>query len=170
MLQPRIEKIKSKAISNLQQADIIFTTAHKAKGLEFDTVRVTDDFLGGTEMGMTIHDHGEDEKNLVYVAVSRAKRCLQLNNTILGILASRKEHFVKAVSPKDVSQTPVCVSCRGQVDFSPQPHVVIQKEDITLGGNVRIAGGIFCPTCALKKIPHLGCLVCVDNDSCSSSS
>ena len=35
-------------------------------------------------------DHEEDEKNLVYVAVTRAKKCLQLNRTILGILGSRK--------------------------------------------------------------------------------
>jgi len=26
--------------------DIIFSTAHKAKGLEFDTVLISDDFLG----------------------------------------------------------------------------------------------------------------------------
>ena len=35
-------------------ADIVFSTAHKAKGLEFDTVRVTDDFLPGTEMGVPL--------------------------------------------------------------------------------------------------------------------
>ena len=35
-------------------------------------------------------DHEEDEKNLVYVAVTRAKKCLQLNSTILDILGSRK--------------------------------------------------------------------------------
>ena len=35
-------------------ADIVFSTAHKAKGLEFDTVRVTDDFLPGIEMGVPL--------------------------------------------------------------------------------------------------------------------
>ena len=33
-----------------------------------------------------LDDYGEDERNLVYVAVSRAKKCLQLNSTILNIL------------------------------------------------------------------------------------
>ena len=37
-----------------------------------------------------LDDHGEDERNLVYVAVSRAKKCLQLNSTILNILGYRK--------------------------------------------------------------------------------
>lgn len=49
-------------------------------------------------------DHEEDEKNLVYVAVTRAKKCLQLNRTILGILGSRKVslflcYAFKLVSP-----------------------------------------------------------------------
>ena len=38
----------------------------------------------------SLDDHEEDEKNLVYVAVTRAKKCLQLNRTILSILGSRK--------------------------------------------------------------------------------
>ena len=39
-------------------ADIIFSTAHKAKGLEFDTVRVTDDFLPGTDIGVAFSECG----------------------------------------------------------------------------------------------------------------
>ena len=51
------------------EADIVFTTAHKSKGLEFDTVKVTDDFIPGLDP----HDPRiqEDEKNLIYVAASR---------------------------------------------------------------------------------------------------
>lgn len=30
---------------NYYPLDVIFTTAHKAKGLEFDTVKLADDFL-----------------------------------------------------------------------------------------------------------------------------
>ena len=32
-------------------ADVVFTTAHKAKGLEFEKVKVTDDFLPATRIG-----------------------------------------------------------------------------------------------------------------------
>ncbi|XP_066030353.1 F-box DNA helicase 1 isoform X2 [Pocillopora verrucosa] len=165
MLPQRIEKITSKAVGNLRQADIVFSTAHKAKGLEFDTVRVTDDFLPGTEMGVPLYEYGEDERNLVYVAVSRAKKCLQLNSTILNILGYRKEHFVKVVSPKELSQPAFCLDCEEDVEFCPRPHVVIQKESVVLGGNVRKAGGVLCPTCAADKIPHLGCLVSVNEES-----
>ena len=37
--------------------DVVFSTAHKSKGLEFDTVRVTDDFLpGSAELGISIRE------------------------------------------------------------------------------------------------------------------
>ena len=48
-------------------ADIVFSTAHKAKGLEFDTVKITDDFPIQDDFLMS----KEDEKNILYVAVSR---------------------------------------------------------------------------------------------------
>lgn len=37
-------------------SDIVFSTAHKAKGLEFDTVRVTDDFLPGADLGIPLRE------------------------------------------------------------------------------------------------------------------
>ena len=57
----------------LETVDIVLTTAHKAKGLEFDTVKLSDDFLQGLERVDTMALRGceEDEKNLLYVAVSR---------------------------------------------------------------------------------------------------
>ncbi|KAI0230870.1 F-box DNA helicase 1 [Lamellibrachia satsuma] len=39
-----IAKIRSKAIGDTDTADVVFSTAHKSKGLEFSTVKVTDDF------------------------------------------------------------------------------------------------------------------------------
>ena len=43
--------------SSILLSDIIFSTAHKAKGLEFDSVRVTDDYLPGTDLGMSIREY-----------------------------------------------------------------------------------------------------------------
>ncbi|XP_068713837.1 F-box DNA helicase 1-like [Montipora foliosa] len=159
MLERRIEKIKSKVVGNQQHADIIFSTAHKAKGLEFDTVRVTDDFLPGSDTGhIPLDRQPDDEKNLLYVAVSRAKKCLQLNGTILRLLACRMEYFVKAMPPTDLPQSAVCIDCGVEIDVSLSPHIAVLKETITLGGNVRVPGGPLCSSCAMAKAPHLGCL------------
>lgn len=53
--------------------DVIFTTAHKSKGLEFSNVVLMDDF---TELGDKCSD---EEVNLIYVAMTRAMDNLVLN-------------------------------------------------------------------------------------------
>lgn len=59
----------------------IFSTTHKAKGREFDSVRLTDDFavkppsLPNGEMP----DWDPEEGNLLYVAVTRAKQVLDIS-------------------------------------------------------------------------------------------
>src|SRR5690606_13167694 len=56
--------------------DVIVSTAHKAKGLEWDRVRIGDDFKGpkqDTETGELVMPDPE-ELRLAYVAVTRARR------------------------------------------------------------------------------------------------
>lgn len=62
------------------QADVIVSTAHKAKGLEWDRVRIAPDFLPPKEGG----EISKAEAMLIYVAVARAK--LVLDNSALAWL------------------------------------------------------------------------------------
>ncbi len=58
------------------QSNTLVTTAHKAKGLEFDRVSIEDDFqykLVGNELQMS-----KEEARLIYVALTRAKKSLHL--------------------------------------------------------------------------------------------
>jgi ATP-dependent exoDNAse (exonuclease V) beta subunit len=77
-----MEKFNTNILNNLKKleqnlcspkyADIILITAHKSKGLEFETVSLTNDFkkyIFSTEI---------EEKNLIYVAITRAKNNLYL--------------------------------------------------------------------------------------------
>lgn len=66
--------------------DIILTTAHKSKGREFDIVVLADDFPScynedGEWVGLN-----EMERNLLYVAATRAKAHLVINGTIQEII------------------------------------------------------------------------------------
>ncbi|CAE7604804.1 fbh1 [Symbiodinium sp. CCMP2456] len=77
-----------------READVAFITAHKAKGLEFDYVELASDFT---------MPYGEDEKllpyeriqkpyfqeelNILYVAITRAKRYLRLSPEVAKLLA-----------------------------------------------------------------------------------
>ena len=62
---------------------MIFSTAHKAKGLEFSTVELTDDYNIKPELGQKPSD---DEYNLLYVAITRAKRRLIITRTVLDLM------------------------------------------------------------------------------------
>jgi superfamily I DNA/RNA helicase len=63
--------------------DILITTAHKAKGLEWDIVELADDFntgeikAKGTEVNLpSVPKYNKEELRLFYVALTRAKKCL----------------------------------------------------------------------------------------------
>lgn len=74
-----VEQIKNGNSEVASEASIILTTAHKSKGLEFDNVKLTDDYMD------MLDDHGKarklaanelEEANIVYVAATRAKKSL----------------------------------------------------------------------------------------------
>ena len=83
-LVPFVAKVKTVCTKDIRKADIVLSTIHKAKGLEFDTVTLLNDFADLRE----IHGPGEgrswpeDEKNLLYVAITRAKNNLVMNNLV----------------------------------------------------------------------------------------
>ena len=58
-------------------ADVVFVTAHKSKGLDFDTVRIATDFP------KIKNSLKYEEINLLYVAVTRAKKVLYLPDYIM---------------------------------------------------------------------------------------
>lgn len=69
------------------QARVVMTTAHKAKGLEFDQVFLDDDFQplmdSETDEPMAVETRADrEEVHLLYVAATRARRALKVNNAI----------------------------------------------------------------------------------------
>lgn len=80
-------------------ADVIkMMTVHASKGLEFDYVFVT-----GMEEGMFPHANSlkekqaiEEERRLMYVAITRAKSCLYLTHCEERLVHGQRNHFVKS--------------------------------------------------------------------------
>ena len=76
-----ISRIKQRCRCNPKEADYVFTTTHKAKGLEWKTVVLLDDFLSIPNQDPDDCEYKlkdlerlpDDEKNLIYVALTRAK-------------------------------------------------------------------------------------------------
>ena len=89
-LRPDVEKFiqRLESIEECTNPDIILTTAHKSKGLEFDNVVVANDFKFGSK---NVLDMPEQEINLLYVACTRAKLNLQIPDALLDLLEERNE-------------------------------------------------------------------------------
>uniref|UniRef100_A0A8C5SLF7 F-box DNA helicase 1 n=1 Tax=Laticauda laticaudata TaxID=8630 RepID=A0A8C5SLF7_LATLA len=90
-----LERISQCHVLDPKDADYILGTVHKAKGLEFDTVQVAGDFVSipftwpylGRLPRKAIP---EDEWNLLYVAVTRAKKRLVMSRFLADILKVTK--------------------------------------------------------------------------------
>lgn len=67
-----IKKVKSACVSSSDSEAVILTTGHLSKGLEWDNVKISDDFLESKLK------EKKEEENLLYVAITRAKKNLCL--------------------------------------------------------------------------------------------
>jgi superfamily I DNA/RNA helicase len=73
-------------------AGILLMTAHRSKGLEFDQVLLDDDFLdlvdkrGQPDRGALDVEAFEQEINLLYVGMTRARHALELNRQCRAVL------------------------------------------------------------------------------------
>nr|XP_054751501.1 F-box DNA helicase 1-like [Lytechinus pictus] len=146
-----VQKIKQAAVK--MNGAYLLTTAHKAKGLEFDTVKLTDDFLNDPYEQIPVGTQSlEDEKNILYVAVTRAKKSLQLNSSLKDYLSKVQEKFeypVLATKVKGESGPPKCQEC-GTVQNDEQPLLLLERKQIKLTHSIRpmtIDGGFVCPKC-----------------------
>lgn len=79
-------ELRQNAVSNIRAADVIVSTAHRSKGLEWDTVVLYDDFPDLIDEGELAFDEKEieDELNLLYVASTRAQQLLYVPKTIMA--------------------------------------------------------------------------------------
>ncbi|EMH2848262.1 ATP-dependent helicase [Campylobacter jejuni] len=80
-----IKDIEKSCVKKQEQADLILSTGHKSKGLEWNNVEIIDDFLNIKQEleereQITI---AKEELNLLYVAVTRAKNSLNINKDYL---------------------------------------------------------------------------------------
>lgn len=90
------EKIKESSVDDIRMADIVLTTAHKAKGLEFDNVFLCNDFaIFINEKGeINLRGWKEEEINILYVAVTRAIHKLKANTSLKYILKYYKDNNI----------------------------------------------------------------------------
>lgn len=84
-LDHSLQTLKGALTERPEDAQLIITTAHRSKGLEFGTVYLLDDFPDVLDPEMEAEDR-EAEVNLLYVAATRAKRLLAANKQLGKVL------------------------------------------------------------------------------------
>jgi hypothetical protein len=101
----RLLNILESTTDNADEADVTITTAHKAKGLEWPTVRLANDFKFATEDGTP----SQEETNILYVAASRALHNLDLSQCLatspMSLNQAKKNQYEKWQLEQTINNT-----------------------------------------------------------------
>ena len=92
-----VADLRRRAVAHPGAAERVLSTAHKAKGLEWPSVRLADDFptLGELDaadregVAWLTAEERDQELHLLYVAATRAMLRLEPNEAVRGCLAAR---------------------------------------------------------------------------------
>ncbi|XP_041110648.1 F-box DNA helicase 1 [Polyodon spathula] len=157
-----VQRIKDCSVIDLTFADIALGTVHKAKGLEFDTVEVTDDFAKVPCARHNLHrlprfnlgSVPDDEWNLLYVAVTRAKKCLVMTKSIENLLTLAGEYFLRSELTSNLfkeGQLPRCTVRECHNTVREEAVLTMKKMPIKYSDKVDV-GGSFCSTCVEQRL------------------
>jgi F-box protein, helicase, 18 len=110
-----IKNLKEKHVDNdeKEKAEIIFSTVHRSKGMEYDSVQLVNDFISEEKIEKLMKDPKDgkmnlskinEEINLLYVAVTRTKKNLVIPEALLpkDFPDSPFIHVLKEVSIEEV--------------------------------------------------------------------
>ena len=111
-----IKSIKGKHVENneKEKAEMIFSTVHRCKGMEYDSVQLVNDFISEEKLEK-IKDRDSDyintsklneEINLLYVAVTRAKNSIHIPEALIpeDFPKSSQIHVLKDVIEEERQQ------------------------------------------------------------------
>lgn len=103
------KKIKDRLTTNKEEADIIFTTTHKSKGLEYDQVLMTNDFITKKEISnpksKLSHLRINEELNIYYVAATRVKKAIDLASLNLDYTYKEGDAVSSIAKPRYAKKT-----------------------------------------------------------------
>jgi hypothetical protein len=122
-------QLRQRMVGNDNRKSVILTTAHKSKGLEFDHVKLGDDFIDLNEnlaaLSGPMDESLVQEINILYVAISRARYSLEIPSRLKRFLASQG---CSIEQPRLFCKSLLCIIFRSWAHFS-QFFAVPNEED-----------------------------------------
>jgi F-box protein, helicase, 18 len=108
-----IKEIKEKHVGNddKEHAEMIFSTVHRCKGMEYDSIQIVNDFITEEKLEKLTRDKKNDidiaklneEINLLYVTVTRARSSVYIPDTLIpaNFVPSEQIHIIKTAIEND---------------------------------------------------------------------
>jgi superfamily I DNA/RNA helicase len=106
-----LKNIKERHIvdNNKEKADMIFSTVHRCKGMEYDSVYLADDFISKDKIQKIIDNLGDEdfdeaklseEVNILYVAATRTRNLIHIPKSLLPENFPPSIHIIVLDNPK----------------------------------------------------------------------
>jgi len=129
-----IQKLKDRHVEDheKEQAAVIFSTVHRCKGMEYDQVQLVHDFITEEKIIEAFKKYPEDtidraklneEINLLYVAVTRAKSKLLFPESLLPVNMSIVSEQIEILKPATETKQPQVKEGEGKT----QPNLNDEK-------------------------------------------
>ncbi|XP_050792760.1 F-box DNA helicase 1 isoform X2 [Gopherus flavomarginatus] len=160
-----VARIKNSHVSNIAFADYVIGTVYKAKGLEFDTVLIADDFMkvpcarhNLQRLPRFIPDmSAEDEWNLLYVAVTRAKKHLLMTKSLEYLLTLAGEYFLRPeLTSEALKEGAIHCSVSQCHNAVPADSILTMKKvPLTYSNGSKDQGGYLCHACVQQRLGPL---------------
>lgn len=111
-----IKAVKERHINNndKENAEMIFSTVHRCKGMEYDTIQIVNDFISEEKLEKLVIGIKKDdlnfgklneEINLLYVAITRTKNSIHIPETLMPIdFPTSKQIHIMRVAKKEEKQ------------------------------------------------------------------
>ncbi len=113
---------------SVEESTVVISTGHKAKGREWKSVRLMDDFMKSKPAKENAEQIGLDpaELRLLYVAITRAKETLDIPPPLADLLAGRpvKPTTLTAERSRHPAATPVSISAHRETTAPAPKHFV----------------------------------------------
>ncbi|PVD25065.1 hypothetical protein C0Q70_15563 [Pomacea canaliculata] len=162
-----MSRIREKTVRDLTQADVVLSTVHKAKGLEFSTVKITDDFIESRadvewtsipSLRLPI-----EEVNLLYVAVTRAKHALMMSNLLYILFTYGGGGFAWPMLSDELTKLGISFTCLETGEGFEPKTLTLYRPKTTLGNKTERAEGVYSPQWLLDNesefVHLLGCKI-----------
>lgn len=129
-----LRNIKSRH-ADREVADMIFSTVHRCKGMEYDAVHLVDDFITEARLDKVLgnrdaslqHDRLNEEINLLYVAITRARVSLHIPASLLPV-SFEPGPGIHVIRPAEIISNPVVPAVRVLPDDYDPEYFLAQQQ------------------------------------------